>query len=512
MLIQPVSDPKIWRDYLRDEAGNIGHAGAVARLDPRSAAADAAAAMAYARQHSMPVTFSARRTSLTGAAVPEGGLLVLLPEVSSPNMVSLDRRARTATAPPWVLLADVQAAAEAAGLFLPPDPTSSDSCSLGGAVACNASGARSHAYGAIGSWVIGLTVVLAGGEVLRLSRGRNPAQNGTFRVATSAGTVVAPCPAPRPEGLKSACGYGVSSSPDLIDLFIGSEGTLGFIASVTVRLIERPAVLAALVFWSETQAALDLVALLQDHPPPGVSPMSIDWFDRRSLELASSLRPELGIPPQAQVALFVEQACVPGTEDEAAAAWCEALGAADSTAEPCASFVARTPAQQESMRAFRRAVPEAVNSLMRSRGLRKVGTDLAYPRGWLADMMTTYDRVLNDIPGWLPDEGADWQRRWRRPPPDRLDFASWGHIGDNHLHVNLLPNDPAEASLAFMVHRALARHCAGAGGSVSAEHGIGKTKRELLAEHLSAEQLATWRAIKRAFDPAGILAPGNIFT
>ena len=469
--------------YLRDESSYVGHADGVIRARSLD---DVVGCFRAAHETRTPVTISARRTSLTGAAVPEGGWVLALDEVSSPEAVRIDAEARTATAPAQTLISDLELAAEAAGLFFPVDPTSRKSCSIGGSVACNASGARSYAHGPVGAWIEGLVVVLADGEVVSLRRGEHPPKGGFFQLAGRA----VPCPPARPSGVKSALGYAVFDPPDVIDLFVGSEGTVGYVHEVTVRLLERRPVFAALVFWDDQAAALDFVAALQGDPPEGLDPMSVEWFDRRALELASAAHPRFGVPDSAACALFVEQRHDEGAADDVAMAWYEALLAAGAPDDERALRIPRTRADLEAFRDFRHAVPESINALARSRGLRKMGTDLAYPPGWLHRMVAHYEREVSAA---------------------GLDAAVFGHIGDNHLHVNLLPRDEAEAAAGRRLYAELAAHCARGGGSVSGEHGIGKAKRGLLASVLPEATLTAMRAVKDALDPHAILGRGNVF-
>ena len=460
----------------------MGHASGVARA---ATLEDVVRCFRAASEAGVPVTISARRTSLTGAAVPEGGWVLALDEVSSPDAVVVDVAAGTARAPAQTLVSDLELAAEAAGLFFPVDPTSRKSCSIGGAVACNASGARSFAHGPVGAWVEAMTVVLADGTVLALRRGEHPPVDGHFELA---GRRV-PCPPGRPEGVKSALGYALFPEPDAIDLFVGSEGTLGYVHEVTVRLLPRLPVFAALVFWDDLGAALDFVATVQAGQS-GLEPMSVEFFDRRALELASAAYPRFAVPEAAVAALFVEQRHAEGAEEAVAMAWYEALVEAGAPDDDAALRIPRTRADLEAFRDFRHAVPESVNALARSRGQRKLGTDLAYPAGWLHRMVEHYAREV---------AAAD------------LEAAVYGHVGDNHLHVNLLPRDDDEAVRARALYAELAAHCAGVGGSISGEHGIGKSKRGLLAGVLPEATLRAMRAVKDALDPHDLLGRGNVF-
>jgi D-lactate dehydrogenase (cytochrome) len=501
-------DPAVLERYLRDESSFDGHAAGVVRVQSAEEVAEVLRAAHAARTS---VTFSARRTSVTGAAIPRGGWVVGLPETSSPEMVVVDVAARTATAPAHVLVSDVEAAAEAAGLFFPVDPTSRKECSLGGAVACNASGARSFAHGPVGAWVRGLRVVLADGQIVELKRGEHPPLAGEFVLQTATGPLRVPAPPERPTGVKSSLGYATFPEPDLIDLFVGSEGTVGYIDQVTVELLPGAEVFAALVFWDDLGKALDFVQRLQSDPPPGLDPMSVEWFDARSLALAGARYPRFQVPEGAPAALFVEQRHTAAQAEAVLVAWYEALLEAGAPDDDAYLRIPRSAADHDAFRDFRHAVPESVNDLSRQRGLRKLGTDLAYPAGSLHAMYAHYEAAVRDLPAALGAEAtAAFEAEHGAPLPTQLDTATFGHIGDNHLHVNLLPRDATEAAAGRALYRQLALDCAAAGGVICGEHGVGKSKRALLAEVLPPEHLARMRAVKQALDPHGILAPGNI--
>ncbi|MFN3197488.1 MAG: FAD-binding oxidoreductase [Bradymonadia bacterium] len=508
-----IREREVLERFLVDESSYTGHAEGVVFVE---SAEQVAAVLKQASAEGTPITFSARRTSLTGAAIPEGGLVLALPEPSEPEMVSVDRDNARATAPAQVLWSDVELAAEAAGLFLPPDPTSRKTCSIGGSVACNASGARSFAHGPTGAWVEGLTVALTTGDVVKLRRGEHPPVNGHFHLDLPSGPLKIPAPGPRRADIKNSLGYATFPDPDLIDLFIGSEGTLGYIHEVDLRLAPGVEVFAALVFWDDLDKALSFVEQLQgtraaDHTGP-LKPMSVEWFDRASLELAAARHPRFAVPEGAVAALFVEQGHSAAEADDVMEAWYMALLEAGVPEDEAYLRMPTSKAQLDAFRDFRHAVPESINALARQRGLRKLGTDLAYPAGWLQDMVAHYHAALADVPGTLGTEAAKaFEAEWGRPLPQTLDAAAFGHIGDNHLHVNMLPNDKAEAAAGKLMYAALAQHCAQAGGVISGEHGIGKSKRDLLAATLTEDQLEQMRAIKAVLDPAGILGVGNLF-
>jgi D-lactate dehydrogenase (cytochrome) len=239
--------------------------------------------------------------------------------------------------------------------------------------------------------------------------------------------------------------------------------------------------------------------------------MSVEWFDRRALALAAARYPRLGVPDEAVSGLLLEEAHPPGDGEAVMEHWYTALIEAGVPDAPAWLRVPTSHAQHEALRDFRHAVPESVNALARQRGLRKLGTDLAWPRPMLHRMAALYHEVLADLPAAVgPEVCADFLARHGRPFPKTLDTATFGHVGDSHLHVNLLPADPVEMAAGKIVYDHLSRLCAAAGGAISGEHGIGKAKRPMLAETTPTGRLATMRAIKHALDPAGILCRGNI--
>jgi len=509
--VRLLQNPEAFDPYLVDESAWRGHAEGLLQIRQPE---EILLALAAAEEAGTHLTFSARRTSLTGASIPEGGWILALPEASDLGMAEIDKQARLVKAPAQILISDLEAAVEAAGFFLPVDPTSRKTASLGGSIACNASGARSFAHGPIGRWIEALDVILADGARFQLRRGEHPPKGRYFELShPKRGLLKIPCPAPRPKGLKSSLGYALFDPPDLLDLFIGSEGSLGYIEAAELRLLPRQPIFALLSFWRDEAALLDFVVQLQEQPPRGLRPMSVEFFDRRSLELASAAHPRLRIHPLDQGALFLEQRHQPDELDDLMMDYYDALVEAGVPDDDRSLRIPRSRADLDSFREFRHAVPEAINSLARVRGLRKLGTDLAYPRSWLKPMMAHYRAAVEDLPGILGDsEAAEFQERWAEPLPQRLDSATFGHIGDNHLHLNLLATSLQEMAAGQRLYAALARHCVSVGGVISGEHGIGKSKRGLLAELLPSAQLQEMREIKQQLDPRGTLGRGNIFT
>lgn len=455
-------DPEVLEGYLHDASNLPGHAEGLVR--PRSAV-EVAGVLATCQALSLPVTVTARRTSTTGGPVPRGGLLLSMEHLTRVLRVDRDE----AEAEGGVLLGHLQELVEARGRFFPPDPTSRHECSLGAAIACNASGARSFRYGPMRHWVTRVEVVLADGTVVQADRD-TPVPAGW------------PVPKWVEPAVKSAAGY--APAHNLLDLLIGSEGTLGVVTRATVRLTDLPEhVFGVFAGFPHVHQALACVRALKAgaRGPGPIRPRCIEFYDHRSLELARERHPEL--PASAQCALWCEQDCAQADADASLGAWLDLLVAHGALEE--ATLASDDPAGRARMAAWRHAVPAGVNERVVRNRMPKVGTDCAVP-----------DRALEAVMAWYAD-----------PPVPGVLF---GHIGDAHLHLNLLPEDAEGLVRARAWYVELCRRVVDLGGTVSAEHGIGKAKVALLAEMVGPEVLASFRALKAAADPAWVLGRGNL--
>ncbi len=554
----PCRDPEIIEGYLRDASGQVGFASALYRPDSE---ADVARVLARAHREQVAVTLVAGQTSTTASSVPNGGWVLSTERLDRQGEV--DAIGLRAFCEAGARLGEFQDRLAGLGLVYPPDPTSRYECSLGGSIACNASGPRSHRYGATRRWIRGLRVVLACGEVLHIRRGECVADLGDhFEIAHAADPqrcafhstgrgeehVRSQIPAPRfsfPAGIKNAAGYYGGSEVDFIDLFIGSEGTLGAVTEVEVELLPQPAGwLSLFAFFPAESSALDLIDCTRDASLLGSTarPDSLEWFDLPSLRLIARAMPEFGIPERAEVALFIEQAIIEQTIDEQTTSHSSATQDSDldrhwlQLLERCGALVdlpggvrvAQTAQQHEELRRVRHAVPTGVNECAARNGMPKLGTDLSVADEDLRAVVELYHRAaaqplklldesaLRDLleelgSGIGPDDPIAQAVLHAAGLPDSLEAVTFGHVADNHLHVNFLPRDPAGLALARYVYAHLTRVVIEMGGSPSAEHGIGKIKRAALRQRVGESGLAEMLAVKRALDPHGCLGPGNLF-
>ena len=461
--MQLITDPDILAGYLTDASNTTGHASGLLR--PRSAE-EVAEALHRARRAGEPVTVTARRTATTGGPVPKGGWLLsteLLNRIHAPDHAEAG-----------ALLGDVQRASEAKGWLFPPDPTSRNECSLGAAISCNASGARSFRYGATRPWVEWVQAVLPTGEIIEADRS-TPIPPGW------------PVPRWSEPRVKTAAGY--PPADNLLDLLIGQEGTLAVITEARLRLVRSPpAVLSLLAFFPDTASLVSFVDAARARAdrarrplrtPGPLNPRAIEYYDARALQMVRERVPD--VPAEATGALFLE---IEHDGEAPLEAWWDALEEQGALADD--TIVAESEAGRRRLHAVRHAVPAGVNERLIANGMPKIGTDFAVPDEALADILRHYEAVT-------------------------LPSVCFGHIGDNHLHLNLLPRNPAELEQARRLYGQLARRAVSLGGTVSAEHGIGKIKRGLLAEMVGEDILADMRALKAAVDPDWTLGRGTLF-
>ncbi len=490
------SNPEEVRSYAAD-ASNLagGHAARVVFPDSAEAVASV---LVGATRTGTPVTVAGAGTGIVGGRVPFGGVVLATDRLNLIGEIVKDEKGGgAATAGAGVVLADLRRAVEAHGLLYPPDPTEW-SCYLGGTVATNASGARTFKYGSTRAYVRRLRLALATGDVFDLRRGDIRAdEHGRIRLPLAGGREIdARLPTYRmPRTTKHAAGYFVEPGMDLVDLFVGSEGTLGVITEVEVSLLPKPEkLLSGVVFFRRGRELLEFVREARDTSlrarleprPDTLDARALEFFDRNSLEMLREKFPS--IPLDVPGAVFFEQETTGANQETTAATWLALLERHGALVDE--SWFATEERDQERLREFRHALPVLVNHWLARHGQRKISTDMAVPAQEFAGMLDYYRDELN-----------------RR----HLRHVIFGHIGDSHVHVNILPRDDAEAARAREIYLRFIRRAVSVGGTISAEHGVGKLKRDYLRELYGDAHLREMAALKRAFDPACVLGRGNIF-
>ncbi len=504
------------QDYLSDASYLKG--GHAARVVFPESAEDVAEILREATATKTPVTISGAGTGTVAGRVPLGGTVIATDKLNRIVSVRKTESGGRATVEAGVRLMDLQRAAESEHLIYPPDPTER-SCFIGGNIATNASGSRTFKYGPTRNYVERLKIALTTGDVIHLRRGEVCANGRRLELPMPSGNAIdVQLPSyEMPQVRKHASGYFVASGMDAIDLFIGSEGTLGVIIEAEVRLLPKPeGLLSGVVFFDNEANLLSFVSEARERslanrgssptireggsePPavaggPNVSESNSNNLDARALEYfdVESLRflrqKYDTIPESAAGAIFFEQETTAATEDSLMSGWLELIETHHARGEQ--SWFATNEQDHAKLREFRHALPVLMNEWFAQHNQKKVSTDMAVPDEAFADMLRFYQDSLR---------GGD------------LRYTIFGHIGDNHVHVNILPRNDEEAAKAWEIYRSFIRRAVEVGGTISAEHGIGKLKREYLVQLYGEAHLREMAALKRAFDPAGILGRGNMF-
>jgi glycolate oxidase len=387
-------------------------------------------------------------TGYTGGAVPTHGGVVLSLERMN-RILEIDEANLVAVVEPHVVTGDLQDAVERVGLFYPPDPASLRQSTIGGNVAECAGGPRAFKYGTTKQYVLGLEAVLPTGEIVE-----------------TGGKVV-----------KNVVGY------DLTHLLVGSEGTLGIITKIILRLIPKPPVQATLraTFTRVEDAVRGVTEIIRER----VVPAAVELVDGPSLEaVARNLQVRSLAPEGTAAILLVEVDGVPSAVEEEAARVERALAAAGATE----ILRARNEAERQELWRVRRELSLSLKMVAKL----KFNHDVVVPKGRIPELFALVAGIASDY---------------------RLRIPCFGHAGDGNIHVNIMvdPDNADEVARAHEAERVLFTGVVALEGSISGEHGIGFAKAPFLTLELSEEEIALMKRVKAAFDPHGILNPGKIF-
>ncbi len=400
---------------------------------------------AVATRHRVPVIPVAARSGKSGGVLAvRGGIAVSLERMN--RILEISPEDLVARVEPGVVTGVLQAEVERHGLFYPPDPNSLDMCTIGGNVAENAGGPRALKYGVTREYVLGLTAVIPTGEVLKLGR----------------------------RSIKGVAGY------DLTALMVGSEGTLGIVTEVTLKLLPRPRhVATALVAFASVEVAARAVSRVL---AAGVLPRCLELLDDVALAAAAKTSP-FRLPPDAGAALLVE---ADGNDEEQVLA--EIVRVAETVRGDAAGevIVAQNEAQRREIWETRKYLSVNLKQLHPM----KLSEDVAVPRSRIPEMVARAKEIGRG---------------------HGLLVSTYGHAGDGNLHCNVLFDRADERPKVDLAVAAILRAAVDLGGTITGEHGVGLAKRDFLEYEQGAAVVAVERRLKALFDPLGLLNPGKIF-
>ncbi len=400
----------------------------------------------WANEARIPVVTRGSGTGLSGGSVPvAGGVVLCLVRLN--RILEVDTRNLTMTVEPGVITQAISDAATAAGLFYPPDPGSIKISTIGGNVAENSGGLRGLKYGVTRDYVMAMEVVLADGRILN---------TGTKCVKDVAGFT-------------------------LKDLFIGSEGALGVITRITLKLIPQPAAKRTLLalYDQMTDAAETISAIIEDK----IIPCTLEFLDRTTIGCVEGYA-KIGLPTDVDAVLLMEVDGHPAQVEEQALR-IEELALAHGSRQ-----VRRAADQAEALRlaTARRSAFSALARLAPT----VILEDVTVPRSELAKMVA-----------YVQEVAARYQLR----------IGTFGHMGDGNLHPTFLTDERNEEEVQRVekAMREVFEYAVQLGGTITGEHGVGLAKKPFLAGALGPVALDVMRRVRRSFDPNGILNPGKIF-
>jgi len=479
-----------FRDFLSDAANFKGSAEKVYFPETE---ADLVSILKECSAQKTKVTIAGNGTGVTGARVPQGGVVISTSKLN--KIIEINETEKYAIVQTGVILNDIQDLAESKKLFYPPDPTERN-CFIGATIATNASGARTFKYGPTRNYVLSLRIVLADGETLTLERGKIFAEKYVLNLITDSGKNIAiNIPEYKMPPTKNSAGYYVKENVDAIDLFIGSEGTLGVITEARLKLLDLPEnLISCVLFFREEEDALAFISEARkesyksrDEKNTGkIDARGLEFFDVHSLGFLSDGYPS--IPRLAKAAVWFEQEFTAENEKLLFDLWLELISS--NRGDFDTAWFALNKTDYEKFKDFRHSISWQVNEYCASRGVMKVGTDTAVPQERFAEFYSQCKELTKEA---------------------RLNYVAYGHAGDSHIHLNMLPENMERYAAAREVYRQICRKAVEYGGTISAEHGIGKLKRDYLIDMCGLTFVKQMARMKKQFDPDKILGIGNIF-
>jgi len=472
------TDPDIIKGYFEDYSGLLG--GYADRVILPDNEKEIREILLEAGSKKIPVIVSGGGTGVTGARIPFGGWVIATENLN--KIADIDEKTLTATLGPGVRLSDLDRELSAKGLAYLPDPTEPNAF-LGGTISTNASGAKGFKYGPTRNYIKRLKLLLSTGDTLDIKRGDIFLKKGSdFNLRLKNKGMKIKIPDYSMPDIKTAAGYYVKDNMDLVDLFIGHEGTLAVILEADISLGKKPQeVMSFFSFFPAEEDALNFVKDAKKYQA-----LSLEYMDSNSLDLLRVKYPN--IPKSAKGLIYFEQDFIKESESRIIDSWTGLLEKHGALMED--SYFADSDKERTKLKELRHAIPDVVNEIVKKNKMPKVGTDIAVPEAGFKEMMEFYKEKL---------------------AASKIDYVIFGHIGENHMHVNMLPRTEEDFKKSKMVYAEFVKKAVGLGGTVSAEHGIGKLKHQFLEIMYGKDNLKQMAALKKSMDPSCILGLDNIF-
>jgi len=483
-------DQDIVTGFATDSSNLPGHADALCRPESER---ECAIIMRACYATGIPMTISAGQSNLTGSATAEGGMVISLGRMTNPQ-VSVNMERKLVTVPVGMVLEDMRNLVleqSEQKLYYPADPTSRSDAWIGGTIACNASGFIPGEIGATREWVEEISFLLPNGLKIQAHRGQYRSEEGCFQLKDLEKTIDWPVPTyPRP-AIKNASGpfSAADGKMDFIDLIVGSEGMFGLVTAAVFKLAPRPTSYLDLFFsLPGEQDALKFQDYLYRHLDGNFGRLAaLEYFGvncRRYMDHETKLF--YGDNP---VAIYIQIPLTEESLESAAEEWFNLLLESDCGIKAEAVILLDNEPMKRTFMEARHSMPANALELVQQRGTYTIMTDTVVPQ-------KQFPAFLHYVHSILADEG--------------IDYLSFGHFGDSHLHFTILP-EQSNLVRATELYDLIIAKSAELGGVYSGEHGTGKRKRKDFFRCFNQEAIEQVKQCKAAVDPNFILNRGNVF-
>jgi len=439
------------------------------------------------------VTVAGNGTGLTGARVPQGGIVISTEKMN--KIIVINEAEKFAVVQPGLILSDFIKGVSEKKLLYPPDPTEKN-CFIGATVATNASGEKTFKYGPTRDYVLELEIVLPAGETLTLKRGEQIAKDYLLTIKTDSGKEIQlDVPGYKMPATKNASGYFCKKNMDAIDLFVGSEGTLGIITKVKLKLLAAPEkIISCVVYFNAEKNALSFIKEARNislntrlrTDERTIDALALEFFDANALNFLRGSYSQ--IPEDAKAAVWFEQEVTHSNEETFFDYWIDLIKQFHGDEE--SAWFAVNDADKAKLQEFRHSISAKVNEHITKNNLRKLGTDVAVPDANFEELYFYSKKIVEEA---------------------GLNYVIYGHFGNSHIHLNMLPKNNTEFDAGKSIYGKICLKAIELNGTVSAEHGIGKIKKEFLIDMYGIENIEKMITLKRRLDPNLILGRGNIF-
>jgi len=421
----------------------------------------------------IPLTISAGGTGTVGARIPFEGRILSVEKLN--KIINIDKEKKRAVLQSGVIIDEFLKILDSDNLFYPPFPTERTAF-IGGNVSTNASGEYSFHFGCTRRYVKRIKVILSSGEIIEIERGKYFADKNGYLLI---GKKKIKIPSYESPLIKNSAGYFSRPGMDSIDLFIGSEGTLGVVTEAEVKLISALSLPFIMVIFLKEEKVLSFIEGIKRNN--NLNPLCLEYFDQHSLQFLKKDFPD--IPDGTKEAFYIEEEESENVLEE----WISLM----ENYPVIDTWISQDKPTYQKLINFRHKLAENINDYFRKIKSMKIALDVAVPENSFKELFNFYKKIRVNNP--------------------EIETVLFGHIGENHLHFNFFPQDEKEKERVIKIVEKAIKKGVKLGGTISAEHGVGKIKHKYLEMMYGKEGIMEMARVKKEIDPFCIFGLDNIF-